>query len=70
MQKFVMIIYRGNEDQEFIGDVPELPRCMTHGDHLETVLWKVKEAIHSCIEQAHELGLSVPPPEGGLFILD
>ena len=33
MHKYEIIIYWSNEDGVFVGEVPELPGCMAHGEY-------------------------------------
>ena len=32
MHKYEITLYRSNEDQVFIAEMPEFPGCMTNGD--------------------------------------
>ncbi len=44
MHKYEIIIYWSREDQVFIAEVPELPRCIAHGNSQEIALRNVHEA--------------------------
>ncbi len=62
MSKYEIILYRSNEDDAFVAEVPELPGCMAHGRTQETTLREVTEAIRLWIEAAREGGDPVPEP--------
>ena len=64
MNKYEIIIYWSKEDQSFIGEVPELPGCMAHGDSQEETLKNVKNAIKLWIDTALEFGDPIPEPKG------
>ena len=61
--KYEIILYWSEEDQVFVGEVPELPGCMAHGDSDEDALINVKDAIQLWIETAQEFGDPVPEPK-------
>ena len=60
MHKHEIILYWSNEDQAFIAEALELPRCMAHGDDQEAALRNIKNAIQFRIERAQELGRPSP----------
>lgn len=62
MHKYEVILYWSNEDQVFIAEAPELPRCMAHGDSYETALQNIKDAMRFWIDTAAELGDPIPEP--------
>ena len=64
IHKYEIILYCSNQDQTFVAEVPELPRCMAHGDSQEAALKQVKEAIQLWINTAREFGEPVPEAEG------
>lgn len=64
MNRFEIIIFRSDEDQAFVADVPELPGCMAHGDTHEAALAAVKEAIALWLEAAQATGRDVPQARG------
>ncbi len=68
MNKYEIIIYWSNEDNAFIGDVPELPGCMAHGSTQEETLKNTQEAIQLWIDTAKEFGDPVPEPKGDRLI--
>ncbi len=64
MPKYEIIIYWSNEDQVFVGEVPELPGCLAHGDSEESALKNVKEAMQLWLDTAREFGDPIPEPKG------
>jgi len=44
MHKYEITLYRGNEDQVFVLEVPELPGCVAHGETQEVALANAQEA--------------------------
>ncbi|MBM4055391.1 MAG: type II toxin-antitoxin system HicB family antitoxin [Planctomycetes bacterium] len=68
MYKYEIVIYWSNEDNVFIAEVPELPRCMAHGESPEDALKNAKEAIQLWIDTAKEFGYPVPEPKGEILI--
>ena len=64
MFKYETIIYWSDEDGVFIGEVPELPGCMAHGDSPDSALAHVKEAMQLWIDTANEFGDPIPTPKG------
>ncbi|GAB6043714.1 type II toxin-antitoxin system HicB family antitoxin [Endothiovibrio diazotrophicus] len=64
MYKYETIIYRSEEDQSYVAEVPGLPGCMAHGDTRESALASAKEAISLWIDTTEEFGDSIPEPRG------
>ena len=69
MHKYEIIIYWSSEDGAFVGEVPELPGCMVHGETQEAVLKEVGESVELWIETAREFGDTVPEPKGERLML-
>jgi len=67
-RKYEIIIYWSDEDQAFIGEVPQLAGCMAHGDTEESALANIKSAMELWIETAREFGDPVPVPKGRKLI--
>ena len=44
MHKYEIILYRSNEDQVFVVEVPELSDCVAHGETQEVALANAQEA--------------------------
>ena len=51
-------------DQVYIAQVPELPRCMAHGDTYQEALANILEAMEFHLEVLAENGFSAPAPRG------
>ena len=66
--KYEVIIYRSNEDDFSVADVPELPGCMAHGPTQESALRNAQEAMELWLETARESGRDVPEPRGRRLI--
>ena len=69
MHKYEIILYWSDKDQAFLVEVPELPRCMAHGDDHESALRNINDAMQFWIQRARELGRPVPQPKGERPIL-
>ncbi len=69
MHKYEIIIYWSNEDGVFVGEVPELPGCMAHGETQELALKAVGEAVDLWLETAREFGDPIPEPKGERLML-
>lgn len=59
MEKRFHILIEQDEDDGFIGKVPELPGCMTQGDSLDELMKNMKEAIELCLEDRNEGSIKV-----------
>ncbi|MBW7941489.1 MAG: type II toxin-antitoxin system HicB family antitoxin [Candidatus Kuenenia stuttgartiensis] len=68
MYRYEIIIYRSNEDNAFIAEVPELPGCIAHGETPEKALKNAKESIQLWIDTAKEFGDPIPEPKGERLI--
>ena len=68
MNKYEVILYRSDEDQAFVAEVPELPGCCAHGPTQEETLARSKEAIALWIDTAKEFGDPIPEPKGRCLI--
>jgi len=66
MHKYEIIIYRSEEDQSFLAEVPELPGCMDDGATPAEALANAEVAIREWLETAQELGRDIPVPRGRL----
>ena len=69
MHKYEIIIYWSNEDEAFVGEVPELPGCMAHGETQEATLNAVGEAVKLWLDTAREFGDPIPEPKGERLML-
>jgi predicted RNase H-like HicB family nuclease len=64
MHKYTLEIFYSDEDEGFIGLVPELPVCTAFGETEETTLCELKNAIELWLETAKKVGRAIPKPEG------
>lgn len=66
MHKYEVIIYRIEEDNSYIAEVPELAGCMADGESMLAALENVHVVINEWIETAKSLGREIPQPKGRL----
>jgi predicted RNase H-like HicB family nuclease len=66
MPKYEVIIYRSQEDQAFIAEVPELPGCAADCKSHREALANAEVVIREWIETAKELDRPIPAPKGRL----
>ena len=64
--RYEIIIYWSDEDDSFIGEVPELPGCMADGQTYQETIAHVETTIQEWIDTANELGRPIPQPKGRL----
>lgn len=64
--QYELINYWSEEDQSFVVEVPELPRCMADGETYEQAVANARQVIEEWIETARELGRPIPNPKGRL----
>lgn len=69
MHKYEIIICWSDEDGVFLGEVPELPGCVAHGETQESALKAVGEAVGLWIGTAREFGDPIPEPKGEKSVL-
>lgn len=60
--EYPVVIHWSDEDQLFVGHVPDLPRCMAHGDTREEAEASLREAIALWMDVSREVRGSVPAP--------
>ena len=65
--KYEVIIYWSEQDESFIGEIPELPGCAADGETHEVTLANLNVVAHEWIETARELGRPIPAPRGRLL---
>lgn len=51
MDKEFTVIIEQDEEGYYIAEVPELKGCHTQAKSLDTLMERVKEAIHLCLEE-------------------
>ena len=64
--KFEVIIYRSEDNQAFIAEVPEIPGCAADGKTYRDALRNVEGVNQKWLETARELGRPIPKPKGRL----
>ena len=64
MHKYALEIFYSDEDEGFIGLVPELPGCSAFGETDEMALHELMIAIDLWLETAKKVGRAIPKPEG------
>ena len=69
MHKYEIILYWSNKDRVFATEVPELPRCMVHGDNEEAALNRANDAIQLWIDTARRHGDPILESEGERLML-
>ena len=66
MYKYEIILYRSNEDNSYIAEVPELAGCMADGNTMQSALENVHTVMEEWIETAKLMGREIPVPKGKL----
>lgn len=51
------VVYYEGEDGYLVGEVPELPGCVSQGKTVDELLENIRDAITGCIAARRELGL-------------
>jgi len=69
MHKYEIIIFRSDEDDVFVAEVPELKGCMAHGKTQSEAVENINEAIELWIETAKEFGDEIPRPKSRLALV-
>ncbi len=67
MNKYEIIIYRSEEDNAFIAEVPELSGCMADGKTYQEAVSNAEMIMQEWIETAKELGRPIPQARGRLM---
>ena len=58
---YPITIYRA-EEGGYVGEIEDLPGCITEGESLEEVTQRIEEARKAWIETAYEDGIEIPLP--------
>ncbi|MBK7126627.1 MAG: type II toxin-antitoxin system HicB family antitoxin [Dehalococcoidia bacterium] len=58
-------VISGDEAEGYLGEVPELPGCLTAGESAAEALANLDEAIAAWVEAALKAGISIPEPARG-----
>ena len=69
MHKYEVIIYWSREDGVFVAEVPELPRCVAHGDTQQAALRNVNQAMDLWLDTAREFGDPMLEPKSERLML-
>ena len=64
--KFEVIIYKSEDNQAFIAEVPKLPGWAADGKTHRDALRNVEGVNQKWLETARELGRPIPKPKGRL----
>ena len=64
MHKYEVILYRSEEDNSYIAEVPELAGCMADGESMLTALENVHVVMDEWIETARLMGREIPKAQG------
>ena len=67
MLRYEIILYWSEEDQAFIAEVPEFPRCAADGATYQEALHNVEIVMQEWMETARDLGRPIPQPKGRLM---
>jgi predicted RNase H-like HicB family nuclease len=67
VSKYEVIIYRSEEDDTFVAEVPELAGCTADGATHQEALANAEIVIQEWIETAQESGRAIPEPKGRLI---
>ena len=65
--KYEILIYRSEEDQAYLAEVPELPGCMADGSTYEDALTNVEGIIQEWMETVKGENRPIPEPKGRLL---
>jgi predicted RNase H-like HicB family nuclease len=65
--KYKIIIYRSQQDEAYMAEVPKLAGCAADGLTYQEALSQVEVVIDEWIETAQAKGRPIPPPKGKLM---
>jgi len=51
------VVYHDGDDGWLVGEVPELPGCLSQGRSLDELLDNLRDAVSACVAVRRELGL-------------
>ncbi len=69
LNKYQMVIYWSEQDHGYLVEIPELPGCMADGKTRQEAVKNAETIMQEWLETAHELGRSVPTPQGRLLTI-
>ena len=58
-------VISGDDEQGYLGEVPELPGCLTAGETAAEALANLTEALAAWLESALKNGIAIPEPARG-----
>ena len=58
-------VISGDDEQGYLGEVPELPGCLTAGETAAEALTNLTEALAAWLESALKNGIAIPEPARG-----
>ena len=64
--RYELIISWSKDDESFVVEVPELPRCLADGQTYAEAVANAEVVIDDWIETACKLGRPIPEPRGKL----
>ena len=64
--RYEIVVYWSEEDQQFLAEVPELPEIITDGATRVDALRNAEEMIDAYLATAREASWPVPEPKGRL----
>lgn len=62
-RNYRIVIQWDPSDKIYIAEVPQLKRCMAHGDTPEEAAREIQTSIEIWLENATEMGIPIPEPE-------
>jgi predicted RNase H-like HicB family nuclease len=65
--RYELIVYRSQDDDCFVVEVPELPGCMADGASYQKAVANAEAVISEWIETATALGKTIPAAKGKLM---
>lgn len=65
--KYEILIYRSEDDQAYLAEVPGLPGCLADGSTYEDALPNVEGIIQEWMETAKGENRPIPEPKGRLL---
>jgi predicted RNase H-like HicB family nuclease len=65
--RYELIVYRSQDDDCFVVEVPELPGCMADGASYQQAVANAEAVISEWIETATALGKTIPAAKGKLM---
>ena len=64
--RYEIVVYWSEQDQQFLAEVPELPKIITDGATRVDALRNAEEMIDAYLATAREASWPIPEPKGRL----